>query len=230
MPEFDPLNEKLKKQYEEKLLYASHRERRTVDAVWKSLVLFERFTNRLPFTTLTTEQAAGFRQWLAKQETEKCEPLSLATMRSHLANVREFFLWLRLHPTVGRKVNGPAIEYFHLSRNEDRAARASKPRQAPTVEQMRLAIEGMPHGTDIEKRDRALMAFAAMTAMRDAALISLRIDDVDVAARTVWQNPKHVKTKFGKGILTAWVPLAPEFEEIVVEWVGYLRGSLGYGG
>ncbi|PZP40151.1 MAG: recombinase XerC [Pseudomonas fluorescens] len=229
MPQFDPLNEKLKKLYEESLTYAGHREHRTVDATWKSIVMFETATGRKPFTSFSTEQAKAFRHYLEKQTTEKGDPLSLASMRSHLANVRAFFLWLRMHPKVGKKINGQATEYLHLSRNEDRAARASKPRQVPTIDQMRQAIAAMPHETELEKRDRAVIALAACTAARDAALISLRLEDVDVANRTVWQNPKHVRTKYRKGINTTWVPVVPEWEEIVVQWVEFLRQEKGFG-
>lgn len=38
---------------------------------------------------------------------------------------------------------------------------------APTLEQVRHVIASMPEGTDIERRDRALMAFTLMTGARD---------------------------------------------------------------
>lgn len=228
MPGINPLNEKLKKQYEETLLHGRHRQRRTVDAVWKAITLFENSTGRQPFTSFNATHAKDFKQWLSKQVNEKGQPLSLATLRSTLANVREFFLWLRAHAQVGRKIDSRGIDYLHLSQNEDRAARASKPRPQPTIEQITQAINAMPFTTDIEKRDRALMALLAITAMRDGALASLRLGDVDITTRTVWQDPKHVKTKFGKAILTAWVPINPEFEAIVIDWVTYMRDDLGY--
>lgn len=226
MPEFDPLNERLKKQYEDILLHGRHHASRTVEAAWKSINLFETFTGRQPFTKFTAEQAKGFRHWLAKQVNPKGTPLSMASMRSTLANVREFMLWLTLHPKVGKSINRQAVEYFHLSSNDNRAARASKPRQVPTVEQVRQAVEAMPCGTDIEKRDRALMAFVAITGVRDGALVSLTLKDVDIAQKVVWQDPKHVKTKFGKGIYTALVPVDAWLEHVVVAWVDYARQDL----
>ncbi|PIZ31037.1 MAG: recombinase XerC [Alphaproteobacteria bacterium CG_4_10_14_0_8_um_filter_53_9] len=226
MPEYNPVNEKLKKQYEEALLHGKHQQKKTVDAVWKAITQFETFTGRQSFSTFNKEQAKGFKVWLEKQTNPKGEPLSLASLRSTLAAVREFFIWLAIHPQMRRHIDPRAAEYLHLSKNEDRAARASKPRSIPTLEQMRQAIMGMPHETDVEKRDRAIMAFLAMTAMRDAALISLRLEDVNLEKMTVWQDPKHVKTKFRKGIYTALIPLEPLFSNIVVEWVRYLREDL----
>ncbi len=39
MPEFNPLNERLKKEYEDALLHGAHKEPRTVDAAWKDINL-----------------------------------------------------------------------------------------------------------------------------------------------------------------------------------------------
>ncbi len=227
MVRFDPLNERLKKQYEEALLFGSHREARTVDGTWKAINTFEVFTNRKPFMTFNADQAIGFRQWLMKQPNEKGDPMSLGTIRAMLGNVREFFMWLHLHPKYGRKINAQAATYLRLSNNEDRAARASKPRQVPTLEQFKQAVLAMPEQTDVQKRDRALMAFLGITGMRDAALVSLRLKDVDIEKRTIWQDPKHVKTKFRKSIVTALVPIDPELERIVVDWLAYAKDVLG---
>lgn len=226
MPEFAPLNERLKKQYEDILLNGRHHAVRTVDGVWKAINLFETFTGRQPFTKFNAEQAKGFRHWLAKQTTPKGAPLSIASMRSTLANVREFFLWLALHPKMKKRINPQMVEYLHLSNNDNRAARASKPRQVPTVTQIRQAVEAMPCTTDIEHRDRALMALVAITGVRDGALVGLRLKDVDVGQKVMWQDPKHVKTKFGKGIYTAFVPVDAWLEEVVLAWVAYARQVL----
>ncbi|MFZ2620118.1 MAG: site-specific integrase, partial [Alphaproteobacteria bacterium] len=226
MPQFNPLNEKLKKEYEEALLHGRHREARTVDAVWKAINQFENFTGRQPFTAFSTEQAKGFKNCLTKQTNSKGEPHSLSTIKSTLNNVREFLSWLNIHPATKRHMNGRAIEFLHLSNNDQRAARATKPRITPTVIQIVQTVAAMPHDTDIEKRDRALLAFVAITGVRDGALISLRLKDVDIPTRTIWQDPKHVKTKFRKSMTTAFVPIDPMLEVIVLEWLEYAKNAL----
>lgn len=230
MPEFNPVNEKLKKQYEGALLHGKCLQERTVMAVWKSICLFENFTGREPLNKITTEQAKGFKQWLNKQTTEKGESWSITTIRSHLKNVREFILWLRLHPSYGRTVNAQVAEYLHLSNNQERAARASKPREVPTVKQMQRAIHAMPTSTIIERRNRAVVAFMVITAVRDGAVIGLRLGDVNIEKKTVWQDPKHIGTKFGKGISTTFVPIDPIFENIVEEWIAELIKEHGFKG
>lgn len=64
MPEYNPVNEVTKKQYEEVLLYAKHRDPKTVKAVWDHITLFEDFTGRADFKAFNKEQAKGFKKWL----------------------------------------------------------------------------------------------------------------------------------------------------------------------
>lgn len=228
MPEYNPVNERFKKQYEDALLHGAHKETRTADSVWKAINLFERFTGRKDFTTFNTEQAKGFKRWLAKQTNAKGEPLSLSTVRSTLANVREFFKWLAMHPQCIRKVEGQAAIYLQLSNNDERAGRATRELPVPTIEEVRQALNAMPCGTDIEKRNRALVAFTALTGVRDAALISLKMKDIDLDKREIWQDPRHVKTKNRKGIATFFMPFDPLWESIVEEWIILARDVLGF--
>lgn len=226
MTGYNPENERVKKQYEEALLHGRHRAPRTVDAVWKAINLFERFTGRKSFKTFNTEQAKGFKRWLTKQANPKGQPLSLSTVRSTLANIRDFFSWLVTHPQYIRKVDGRAVEYLRLSDTEERAGRATREKTAPTVEEVHRVLENMPHKTDVEKRNRAIIAFTLVIGVRDGALISLKHKDVDVDKREVWQDPKHVNTKNGKGITSLFIPIDPLALEIVLEWLTYSREVL----
>ena len=62
--------------------------------------------------------------------------------------------------------------------------------------------------------------------MRDGALISLRVKHVDPARLRVIQNPKEVATKASKRIDTFFFPVSDTCEQIVVEWLRYLREAL----
>ena len=223
MNEYNPLNERLKKQYEDTLLHENYREERTADAVWKAINLFENFTGRKDFTTFDMEQAKAFKRWLVKQENAKGELLSLSTVRSTLKILRDFFCWVAIHPKYIRKVDGRAAAYLRLSNNAERAGRATKELPVPTVEEVHKVLEAMPHGTAIEKRDRAVIAFMALTGVRDAALISLKIKDVDRVNMEVWQDPKHVKTKNRKAISTFFMPFDLLWQDITMDWLDYTQ-------
>lgn len=230
MSGYNPLNEQIKKQYEEALLHGKCLDEQTVRAAWNSINLFEKFTGHDDFKTFNADQAKAFKHWLEKQKNANGVLLSISTARSHLNSIRAFFEWLAIHPHYIRKVDGRAVQFLRLSDNANRAARASKERTPPTLQEIETTLKAMPNGTDIEKRDLALVAFTIMTTARDKALISLKRKDVDLKQRTVWQNPKHVDTKRRKPINTRFVrPAMPFAEDIVVEWIEYLD-ALGFTG
>jgi integrase len=222
MSEYNPINEVVKKQYEEALLHGKCRDPKTVRAVWNNLNLFEDFTAHAGFKTFNSEQAKSFKTWLEKKKNQDGELLSLSTVRSTLNSVREFFEWLAIHPQYVRKIDGRAVQYLRLSDNANRAARASREKASPTLQELEKALKAMPHETDIEKRDRAIFAFLIITCVRDDALVSLKRKHVSADEKTVWQDPKLVRTKGRKGIVTRFVGQAmPVAEEIVLDWLKY---------
>lgn len=228
MPEYNPKNEVAKKQYEDALLHGKHRDPKTVKAVWNAINQFEEFTGYADFRTLNADQAKGFKTWLVKKKNKKGEVLSLSTVRTTLQGLREFLEWLAMQRQYIRKVDGKAVQYLRLSDNDNRAGRASRQKPAPMLEELATTLQGMPSGTDIEKRDRALFAFTLITCVRDDALVSLKMKDIDVNRKTVWQDPKHVRTKRRKGIHTRFVSqVMPEAEEIVLDWFNHAQHVLG---
>jgi integrase len=87
----------------------------------------------------------------------------------------------------------------------------------------------MPTGSEVERRDQAVFALAALTAMRDGALASLRLKHIDIERRLVMQNPLEVQTKFSKRIDTFFFRIGDNVEEIVEQWVHFLKVDKLYG-
>jgi len=56
----------------------------------------------------------------------------------------------------------------------------------------------MPISSDIERRDRALVAFTLLTGARDSAIASMKLKHVDLIANSINQDAREVKTKFSK--------------------------------
>jgi integrase len=81
----------------------------------------------------------------------------------------------------------------------------------------------MPENTDIEKRDKALIAFVFATGVRDGALIGLKLKHVNIAKKYVVQDPKEVETKFSKRINTKFYPVGEDMHLIIMDWVKYLK-------
>lgn len=227
MPEYNPLNESIKKQYEESLLHGRGRDGKTVRAVWSDINLYETFTQHADFKTFDQEQAMAFKAWLEKQINKNGELLSLSTVRSTLNNLREFFLWLTIHPKYIGKVDGRAVPYLRLSENANRAARATREKSPPTLAQLETTLRAMPDKMDVEKRNKAMFAFVIITCVRNEALITLKMKDVDAKKKTVWQDPRHVKTKRRKGIITGFVrAVMPYADDTAMEWLNFATGKL----
>ena len=84
-------------------------------------------------------------------------------------------------------------------------------------------IETMPSESEIERRNRALVAFTILTGARDSAIASMKLKHVDLKEGCVHQDAREVKTKFSKTFTTYFLPVGDEFGEIVADWVRYLR-------
>ena len=114
-------------------------------------------------------------------------------------------------------------DYFNLSEKDTRIATASREQRAPTLDQIKHVINTMPAKTEIERRNRALVAFTLLTGARDRAIASMKLKHVDLTANSVAQDAREVKTKFSKTFTTFFFPVGDEIREIVAEWVSYLR-------
>ena len=87
----------------------------------------------------------------------------------------------------------------------------------------------MPTDTEIERRNRALVAFTLLTGARDSAIASMKLKHVDLIVGCVNQDAREVKTKFSKTFNTFFFPVGEEIREIVTEWVSYLRDEKLWG-
>jgi integrase len=90
-------------------------------------------------------------------------------------------------------------------------------------------IARMPGSTDIEKRDRALVAFTLLTGARDGAIASLKLKHIDIQDRRVDQDAREVNTKFSKTFSTWFFPVGGQALEVIEAWVAHLRGTLLWG-
>ena len=120
-------------------------------------------------------------------------------------------------------------EYFNLSDNNTRVATAQREQKVPTMEQIKHVINTMPVDTDIEHRNRALMAFALLTGAQDSAIASMKLKHVDLITNRVYQDAREVKTKFSKTFNTFFFSVGEEVREIVAAWVSYLRDEMLWG-
>lgn len=224
MTKYHAENERIKRKYFAYLKESTGNSEPTVDAAAKALARFEHHTKHKDFKAFHYEQAIAFKRHLAEQKGQQSgEKLSKATLRATLTQLKRFFRWLVWQPGYKSRFQFSDADYFNLSDKDTRIATAQREQKAPTLEQVKHVITSMPASTDIERRNRTLVAFTLLTGARDSAIASMKLKHVDLTANCVNQDAREVKTKFSKTFNTFFFPVGEEIREIVAEWVTYLR-------
>jgi integrase len=229
MSKLNPANERVKRQYFSFLRDATRQDETTVDAVAKALDRFERDTGRRDFRTFRREQAIAFKRRLAETTAARSgKPLSKATLHATLSHLKRFFQWLAGQPGFKSRIHYSDAEYFNLSDKESRVATARREKAPPALAEVHAVIARMPYATEIERRDRAVVAFILLTGARDSAVASMRLKHVDLGTDSVYQDAREVRTKNSKTFRTFFFPVAGEARSIVGDWITYLRQERGW--
>ena len=216
-------NERIKRDYFRYLAEAKGRDEATIDGVAKALARFEESTKYKDFKRFHREQAMAFKARLTVATNARTGVrLSKATILSTMRELRAFFFWLAHLPGFKSHIAYDDAQYFNLSDKDVAVARARRAKRVPTLEQVRHVLSVMPDGTPLERRDRALVAFTAVTAARVGALASLRLGHVDLAGSFVEQDARTVDTKFAKTFRTYFMDVGGDAEAIVRAWIDEL--------
>jgi integrase len=217
-------NERIKRAYLVYLAEAQGFNEATLDGVAKAISRFETYTKFRDFKAFHIEQAKGFKLSLADVRGKRSNaPLSKATLYSTLTTLKRFFVWLAGQPGYKSRIAYSDAEYFNLSVKETRIAKATREQRVPTMEQIRHVIQAMPIGNEIEKRNRALLAFTILTGARDGAIASFKLRHIDMEQGRIDQDAREVNTKFSKTFLTWFFPVGDDVRAVLSDWVNFLR-------
>lgn len=220
----NPGNERIKRRYLSHLKETRGFGGAALDQIAKAFNRYEIYTKFRDFGAFHREQVKGFKNHLAQQKSLRTnETLSQATIYSTLQGLKAFFLWLSGQPGFRSKFSQGDWEYFNPSGVTTAIAKAHRPKRAPTLEQVRQVLRSMPSATEFELRDRAVVAFIALTGARAQAVTSFQLQHIDVDQRLVLQDARAVKTKFRKTFETWFFPVGEDIEQIVIDWVHYLK-------
>lgn len=230
MKKYNPQNERLKHDYFDRVRHAKRKSFATIDSIRKSILRYEEHTGYKHFSTFNRHRAIAFAEYLFEAMAERTgKPLSKATLLLTMQHLRSFFSWLAMQPGFRSKIHVPDIEYLSIPDTDARIARSQRHKEAPTLEQIRHVLTSMPANTEIERRNRALLAFIITTGARDGAVVSFKLKHIDIDRQLVTQDPNEVKTKAGKWINTWFFPVGDDIKKIVIDWVKELRTTKLYG-
>ncbi|OUS31387.1 recombinase XerC [Thalassotalea sp. 42_200_T64] len=227
MNKHNPNNVRITRKYCIFLKEAKRQDESSIDGVAKAINRFEQYTRFKEFKLFHHQQAVGFKKHLTNQKNETTnKPLSKATLNTTLRHLKNFFQWLAREAGYKSRINYSDTEYFNLSEKDTRIANAKRKKPVPSPEQIIHVLENMPECTDIEKRNRALIAFTLLTGARDSATASVKIKHVNFAEQCLNQDAREVKTKFSKTFNTYFFPVGELPLSIIKTWLDYLTKEL----
>lgn len=223
-------NELVKREYWRYLKGPGQMSEKSIRSVEQAIGRFDDCMKNEDYRLFTDKLAEQFLHYLETHINQKSgKPLGLKSRYYVLRHVKKFFVWLSSRPGYKSRIDPNDALYLQLPRGEvARALAASTPRY-PTLPQVRLMC-GFPVVSEIDRRDRALIAFTALTGIRDLAVVTLRMGCYNPVTKEVRQQPDlGVKTKFSKIIYTTMVPLDATLQEYFDEWYQYLLTKRKFG-
>lgn len=229
-PKTNPRNDRVKRDYLIWLKDAKQRSDATVDQARHAIDRLENYTGYKDFGTFNKEQARAFKQSLLNTTAKRSgKPISISTIYHILQAIKEFLAWLHGRQEYRNRIILANIDYLSLTLGQERQAHVTGPKRYATLDEYRKALFAMPTATDIERRDQAIVAMLLLTCMRDAAVVTLKLKHIDIAHKSVFQDPRQVKTKFSKTIETIFIPIVgDDVEAIVRNWVELLITEKGF--
>lgn len=223
-------NERIKRRYAIHLKEAKGQSEASVDKALAAIDRYEADIKHASFKAFHIEKVKAFKRRLMETPAPiSGKPLAAATLHAILSALRVFHVWLAEQPSYRSRITFADAEYFSLTEKDRAVATARREKPTPTLEQILHVIATMPTATEIERRDRALVAFTLLTGARDGALASLKLKHVDLDRHRVVQDAREVRTKASKTIVTSFFPVGEDIKAIVEEWVHYLRSEKLWG-
>ncbi|RKX18571.1 MAG: hypothetical protein DRP35_09065 [Candidatus Zixiibacteriota bacterium] len=219
----NPKNESIKRKYFKWLREAIGYSNSTINMIEKSILLYEDFTTFEDYSVFNQKKAIGLKNWL-QSRTYKNKPISVTTSYHYLRHLNDFFIWLSGQAGYKSKIDLDTVSYLSLDKKQVRLATAPKPVKFPSLEYVKKLTDSIEITTEIDKRDRALIAFLLLSGMRDKAICTLPICCFDRNTLEINQDPKFgVETKFGKTIYSKILKIDDVLLKYILNWSEYLE-------
>jgi site-specific recombinase XerD len=224
----DPENVRIRRKYQIYLKEAKRLSQRTVNMHLAAIERFEAINGYKPFKKFRIQQAVSFKDKLRAEKSNSGQPLAPASLNQICKALRAFFQWLSEQQGYRRAISYSDADYFNLSNAEQAQARTHDAKPSPTLDQIRYVLKNMPNGSDLERRNQALIAFFALTGVLGAA-ISLKMKHVNLLDECIRQDAREVNTKFRKTSTVTFFPVGRDIQQVFVDYVTYMRRELMFG-
>lgn len=217
-------NEKMKRKYFDWVKGALGLSVKTIKVKEMSLWKYDEFTKYQDYKKFNAATAKQFIKWIKTKNNPKTnESVALSTQYHILRHLSDFFTWLSIQPGYKSKIKHDDIAYLRLNKAESKIATSPKKPKYPTLSYIKKLCS-FEVRNEIDMRDRALIAFTALSGMRDLAIATLPLGVVDIEKFLVEQDPADgVQTKNSKLTYTTLFSFDEQLEQYVVDWYKYLR-------
>ncbi len=218
-------NEKIKRQYYHWLREAQNSSEKTVDAIKKALWVYDEFSNYEDLGLFDGNRAVEYKKWLAVRKHPKTgEKISPVTQYHYLRHLRAFLLWLSDKRGYRSRIFPSDIAFLNMDKKYAKAALDPTKQEYPPLSYVIALCRSIDIVTEIDRRDRALIAFTAISGARDEAISTLTLQCFDEQKLVIYQYKKYgVQTKFAKDITTYLMVFDQELLDYFLDWVKYLR-------
>lgn len=223
MSKIKAMNEKIKRKYFEWLQGAEGFSDKSIIAVEKAIWKYEEFTDDSDYRQFNTKTAEQFKKYLTTHKNPRSNIiLSLLSQYHALRHINAFFTWLSGQIGYKSRISLQDVRYLRLSKGDSRKAIAPSFPDYPTLEYVKKLCS-FPIHNEIDRRDRALIAFTALSGMRDQAVVTLPLGCFKPESLQVHQDPKlGVQTKFSKTIFTTLFRFDKELLQYILAWYEFL--------
>ena len=155
--------------------------------------------------------------------------LSKSTIHSTFTHLKRFFEWLAIQQGYKSRIQYSDADYFNTSNKDLQVATARRVQKVPTLEQIKHVVDSMSTNTEIQQRNRTLIAFNLLTGARDSAIASAKLKHINLENGSFDQDARDVNKKLSKSFITFFFPVEDEIKQIVIDWIHYLRAEKLYG-
>ena len=213
-------NEILKHKY---LLYLKHvhgRAAQTVSKHEQSIHYYELCFNDEDFWKYKWKKGIKFKEYLIEQG------LSGNSIKTILNQNKQFLSWLSRQSGYKSKIKFEDVEYLNETKRDERLANVKVLREYPNLDYILKLVNSIDSQTEIGRRNRALIAFASCTGIRDKAIMTLQLGCININELSVIQDPRRgVETKSSKYIPSIIFQFHSDLIEIIREWILELRSK-----
>jgi len=203
---------------------------KTIDDALQTLSLWDEIFPNTDFREFNSDKAIEIVETFRNRKRTDGKNIVLSSVFHKINVFMNYFSWLSERDGYKSKIKAGDIRLLRLNDNELNAIKTHKPRKTtPTLKEIGYIIKNIPPETEVNRRDRALIALLAMTGIRNEAIETLPLGAYDERRRAIYQNPSEgVKTKRRKFILTVPIIFDQMLFDIFEEWINFLKIEKGF--